>query len=172
MKKLPLTRRCLQDLTRQIERLESDRVIGYPPRGTGVKAFAWEIGQKHKNTKKAQILRAQQKLIETGLIKITQTGNFALIQLTRNGAIQALKDRIICSNQYLSQNDNCLVVFDIPETLRKVRQKIRRLLSELGFSQLQLSVWITNKNIATDFYQIIHLSGLAKWVRIIQGKIF
>ena len=33
-----------------------------------------------------------------------------------------------------------LVIFDIPESLREARHHIRRLLKELGFQQLQLSV--------------------------------
>lgn len=47
-----------------------------------------------------------------------------------------------------------LVMFDIPESRRDVRDRLRRALTNLGLGILQASVWISPKNIRDDISEI------------------
>ena len=53
-----------------------------------------------------------------------------------------------------------LVIFDIPESLREARDHIRRLLKELGFQRLQLSVWIHPFPVLEEFEAIRDAYGV------------
>jgi len=53
-----------------------------------------------------------------------------------------------------------LVIFDIPESLREARHHVRRLLKELGFQQLQLSVWIHPFPVLKEFEVIRDAYGI------------
>jgi len=50
-----------------------------------------------------------------------------------------------------------IVIFDIPEIKKKMRNFFREKLSELGFRKLQESVWICPYNISTELEELIDL---------------
>lgn len=166
MRKLSYTRKCLQNLTREIEQLRNQQVIGFAPRGTGVSTYSWEIGKKQELLKKADVLLAQKRLVEQGLIEILETGSVAQFRLTKNGAVKALKDRILLTHQELPPGILCLVAFDIPESVKKLRVSFRRFLIEAGFEKKQLSVWSTTKDVITDLKSLIDLLGISSWVEV------
>lgn len=57
-----------------------------------------------------------------------------------------------------------IVIFDIPEEKRKLRNLFRRRLITLGFRFLQESVWISPYNIADKVEDLINQSGASKFV--------
>ncbi|MDZ7587326.1 MAG: PaaX family transcriptional regulator C-terminal domain-containing protein [Patescibacteria group bacterium] len=63
-----------------------------------------------------------------------------------------------------------LVVFDIRETDRRVRQEFRRKLLDLGFGYLQRSVYISPYDVAEDMQEFIQLHNLGDQVFISVGK--
>ena len=63
-----------------------------------------------------------------------------------------------------------LVVFDIKETDRRVRQQFRRKLLDLGFGCLQKSVYISPYDMAEDMQEFIKLHNLKKQVFVSVGK--
>lgn len=58
-----------------------------------------------------------------------------------------------------------LVLFDIPETKRDVRDRLRRALSKLGLGILQASVWITPNDIKTEIDQISQRLNLVEAIK-------
>ena len=57
-----------------------------------------------------------------------------------------------------------VVIFDIPEKKKEMRNYFRRKLYELGFRKLQESVWISPYNIASEIEHLIELCNARKFV--------
>jgi len=64
-----------------------------------------------------------------------------------------------------------LVIFDIEETSRNLRDLFRIKLKELGFGQLQKSVWITPHDVLADFKDFIEAKELDENVVLIETKL-
>lgn len=63
-----------------------------------------------------------------------------------------------------------IVLFDIAEEQRKVRDNIRRKLKNLGFAMFQKSVWMTPFDVAEEVVEFVRKSGLKGPVEILEGK--
>lgn len=63
-----------------------------------------------------------------------------------------------------------MVLFDIKEKNKYLRDNLRYKLKELGFSQLQKSVWITPYDFLQDFKEYIESNNLEKYVILIETK--
>jgi DNA-binding transcriptional regulator PaaX len=61
-----------------------------------------------------------------------------------------------------------IVIFDIPETKREARHHIRRLLRELGFIQLQMSVWVHPFAVLGQFKQLQAAYGIAEHLFLLE----
>ena len=59
-----------------------------------------------------------------------------------------------------------VLMFDIPEQIRKRRDFLRAELYAYGFVQLQKSVWVTPYKIADEFSKVIQNSGTEKYVNL------
>lgn len=88
--------------------------------------------------------------------------------LTPKGKIKILRLKIKKLNKKKNQNKYWLMVlFDIPERLRKTRDIFRKTLHELGFEQLQKSVWITPYDVLSELKELISNCSLEKFVRFL-----
>lgn len=61
-----------------------------------------------------------------------------------------------------------LVMFDIPETHRSDRDKLRRALTEIGLGILQASVWISSVDIKKDIDRIAKKLGLENSIKFFE----
>lgn len=101
-------------------------------------------------------------LIEVGkdtdgiIIKLTQLGNDALGDL----------------NFDTSKWDGVfrIVIFDIPEKQRVVRNLFRRRLKNWGFKNFQQSVWVSKSNITDKLRKLIKKLGIEQWVAVIESN--
>lgn len=59
-----------------------------------------------------------------------------------------------------------MVIFDIPEKKRKLRDFFREVLKNLGFKFLQKSIWVCPYDMLNKVQKIIQKSDLEKQVRI------
>lgn len=59
-----------------------------------------------------------------------------------------------------------IVIFDVPEDHRKLRNALRYRLKEWQFQQLQKSVWISKKDIVKELKTFIKELGIENWVKI------
>ena len=62
-----------------------------------------------------------------------------------------------------------IVVWDIPENKRRVRNLFRRKMKEFGFRVWQKSVWVSRKNVTVPIRNLIKELGLDKWVCVIES---
>ena len=63
-----------------------------------------------------------------------------------------------------------VVIFDIPEVNKRIRQALRETLKVLGFWPLQKSVWISKKNYTKELREWIGDLGLSKHILIFETK--
>jgi len=59
-----------------------------------------------------------------------------------------------------------MVVFDIPERMRKYRDDFRRFLTSLGFKKFQKSIWVCPYDVLKDLREIINFHSLDRFIKI------
>ncbi len=106
-----------------------------------------------KSSKYVEINRRGSKL----MLKITEKGRRAIL-------IDALRRADKCVNGYT------FVVFDIPESKRRIRQQFRLLLKQGGFVKLQQSVWFNQKDVYKLLVGFIKEVEIESWVRVFYGN--
>ncbi|MCR4305512.1 MAG: hypothetical protein NUV73_00320 [Candidatus Daviesbacteria bacterium] len=114
--------------------------------------------------KKSSLSQALKRLREGGLIEQIKLKNDVLIKLTEAG-----KDLI--SNQFEEKNWDGkwrVVLFDIPEEKRIIRNLFRRNLKKWGFKHLQKSVWISKRNVFDKLELYIKDLGIERWVIVME----
>ena len=62
-----------------------------------------------------------------------------------------------------------IVIFDIPENKRGIRDLFRRRLKEWGFKNWQRSVWISKKKVTDKLRRLIEDLGIGNWVAVIES---
>ncbi len=91
------------------------------------------------------IKRAVKRLDEKGWIVLKQTGDHWRIDLTARGRTELLayelgQKRIHAPRRW--DQKWRVLIFDIPEKRKPIREQVRNLLRSLGFYRLQDSVWV------------------------------
>lgn len=148
-------------------------VVGYIMEG-GYGGFAEYEDQKERQraynaSQLAYEEREYLRLLERNkFIKTKRIGEKLMVRLTKKGNLQALRDKIRYTKQHCNRGI-CIVVFDVPESEKHVRNELRRILAECGFTMLQKSVWYTDKDVLSELCALLQGSNLDEWVRIIVG---
>lgn len=62
-----------------------------------------------------------------------------------------------------------MVIFDIPEDKRKVRNILRSRLKMWGFEPWQKSVWVSKKNLTNKLRSLVKELGIEQWVLVIES---
>ncbi len=62
-----------------------------------------------------------------------------------------------------------IVIWDIPEAKRTLRDTLRRKLKDWGFVTLQRSVWISQRNVTAQLRKLIADLGIERWVIVIES---
>ncbi|MFA5051389.1 MAG: hypothetical protein WC499_04755 [Patescibacteria group bacterium] len=110
------------------------------------------------------IKKAIKHLIHSGLLKKTEKNEYFL---TAKGISKLLELKIkkkIETKQKI-KNKYFVLIFDIPEKTRFRRDLFRRHLKELGFEQIQQSVWITQYNVLEEIKALIEIFGLNRYIK-------
>lgn len=113
--------------------------------------------------KKAQDLIRQLKI--KGYIEMEKRGKRALYSLTDKGRVKILKHKI-SSCKLLPKGQYVVVIFDIPESQRSLRNEFRWSLKRNKFIQVQLSVWASQQRVYKEIKNLVFELGIEKWVTI------
>jgi hypothetical protein len=110
-----------------------------------------------------------------GYIKIKNLEGSKAIILEKKGLEKILKTRFKNLNLKKRKDGKCLMlIFDIPENKRKMRDLLREMLYNLGYKMLQKSVWISPYDVQQEtefFLRRNNLSRYAKLFLIEEAKI-
>jgi hypothetical protein len=96
-----------------------------------------------------------------------------IITIDRDRPILSLKGRQIVQPfiaNKLSNNAQLMVIFDIPEEYAGRRQRLRNLLKQLDFKQIQLSVWMSDKDHQAIIFESIVELELQQWAQVYEAS--
>lgn len=97
-------------------------------------------------------------------INMRRIGNEIQIALTPKGKTVLLKEQM--KGALPCNKDECtIVIFDVPERERLVRQQFRLLLKECGFIKLQQSVWMSQCDVIAPLRAFITHTKSDAWIR-------
>lgn len=117
--------------------------------------------------KKSSLAAAIARLRQGGLVEIKRKRSDTLVKLTKLGK-QSLDDLNLDDRPW--DGKWRMVIFDIPETQRGVRDLFRRRLKDWGFKNFQQSVWITKKNVTEKMRKLINKLEIDDWVAVIESE--
>ncbi|MBU1126542.1 CRISPR-associated endonuclease Cas2 [Patescibacteria group bacterium] len=110
------------------------------------------------------------ELKKRGRIRIIKNGEKQFFELTQKGYQEALKSRIITKSKMMPDGDFCLVVFDVPEDIRKVRWAFRRLLKKADFYQVQKSVWESDREVVEELRELVKQLKAEQYIRVYRAN--
>lgn len=115
--------------------------------------------------KKSELSQALKRLRERELIKQDKinTGELVL-KLTELG-----RDALGLEVEEKWDGKWRIVIFDIPEQKRVVRNMFRRRLKDWGFQRWQQSVWVTKRNVTKKLKLLINDLKIGDWIAIIES---
>ena len=122
--------------------LGSTALIGAAIAVPNLPSALYKLGLLKISSDKSGIARARQNLLKRGLLIRNQEG---LLRLTSRGGreLRRLETRAALEKKPHRWDGRWrILIFDIPEYRKAVRNKIRRTLISIGFLRLQDSVWI------------------------------
>lgn len=116
--------------------------------------------------KKRKLYLAIQNLKKRKILLEKVMGNSRGYILSKKGKLKILylKTKRVDKKKF-KNNWWLMVIFDIPEKLRKTRDFFRKILHELGFEQLQKSVWVTSYDVIKELREVIENYHIESFVK-------
>lgn len=114
--------------------------------------------------KKSSLSQALKRLREGGLIEKTKVNGNIIFKLTTEGSF-------LINDKFEDKDWDGkwrVVIFDIPEQKRVIRNLFRRNLKKWDFKPLQKSVWISKRNVFNKLESYIKDLGIEKWVIVME----
>ena len=144
--------------------LEDALLFGYQPRL--VIRYGYDGAKRILSAKERQRnYQALKRLEKQRLIDVDHRAERYNVALTKKGREEIFRLRVL-NSELLPKDRVCMVVFDVPESKRKLRLLLRRFLSEAGFAPIQKSVWISPFDAAESLRELFLASGVSEWVRV------
>ena len=117
--------------------------------------------------KKSNLSLAIKQLREKGYIDKKKDGKKLIIKLTQVGKDRAITEKLLQDESW--DGKWRVVVFDIPEDMRKVRNIFRARLKIWGFTPWQKSVWVSKKDIKSVLRKYVIEIGIKDWVKVFES---
>ena len=114
--------------------------------------------------KKAYLSKSIKRFKARGLLEYDESklGDIA-IKLTNLG-----KDALGIEGEW--DGKYRVVIWDIPEKKRRLRDLLRRKLREWKFLSLQKSVWVSKRNVTQQLRNLVNELEMEKWVTVIESS--
>ena len=133
-----------------------------------------EITDEFKGVKRSNVKRAIKNLYQNAIIEeVKNLDGTIKIMLTKAGkrwAELSSLDELIIKRPKDWDGNWRIVIFDIPERLKKVRDSLHMHLRNLGFIELQKSVFIYPFPCLKEIGYIIKFYNIQKFVRILTAN--
>lgn len=117
--------------------------------------------------KKNTLAQALKRLRQKGYIDLEKFNNRISYKLTQKGQLEA---NILKALMEPDSDRLTMVIFDIPEQNRKIRNILRGKLNLWGFEKVQKSVWVSKKDLVKPIRKFIVEIKLDKWVIIVEAS--
>lgn len=167
--KLPITEEFLWDMYNLLEGLgEIGETFG--PRSfqeticPGIRSLRY---QRQREYNKKNFPKLIYRLKKNGIIKSPDWDPKAAIIVTQKGMEKIFRVGLKMKGKKLRSDGKLeMVIFDIPEKKRKVRDEMRFYLKLFGYKELQKSVWISPFNVLEETQNFIKRYDLENNVKI------
>lgn len=150
------------------ELFEDIRLVG----GLVPEAMKAQYGFVPRRYKRSSYLSTVSQMLSTGDVerKVDKKGN-VFLELTSEGKSK-MRRRFSLFPMASKKWDGIfmIVIFDIPEKQRVIRDNLRDKLRELGFGMLQESVWISPYHFEEDLREFLILNGLKDIVFVLSAR--
>lgn len=120
-----------------------------------------------REVKKSSMASALARLREKGYIDKEKFEKRLIIKLTETGKDWIMKNK--SDGEIEWDGIWRLVIFDIPEAHKGVRNVLRRRLKIWGFSAWQKSVWASKKPLTGQIRKLVKDLGVEEWVLVIES---
>lgn len=137
----------------------------YHPHKYVYKTLNEDYGFRVQNIKSTVSKLQKRNLIEK---QIAKNGEI-LFKLTQDGELLLLKEKIKSPTVKDRKGGWVVIVFDIPESARTIRNTMRRQLKDFGFSMWQKSVWVSKKDYFELLRKYLNLTGLGDYVILFES---
>lgn len=133
--------------------------------GNAVQLLKYTPLLKRSKLKLFEVNQGIKRLLQRGLLEIKEDKNYKYLEITEKGRHLLLKyqmESLTKTKPKKWDKKYRVVIFDISEQLRKVRDRLRDTLRSFGFIQLQASVWVYPyecQEIIDLLKQYLHLKG-------------
>ena len=149
--------------------LSSGLLLGYTRRGKQRRELLAQCDHTWRSIDRNQLFYILHTLRLGGFIKKIEKNDETKIILTPKGIVRAPVHRL--DNLKISKPNRWdgrwrMVIFDIPESRRKIRDALRWRLKNLGFKELQRSVFVFPYPCEDEINILINTYGLRREVRI------
>lgn len=118
--------------------------------------------------KKTKLVEAIKRMRERGLVEFGDAKAEQIVFRLTNLGEDALGD--LSSSEEKWDGKWRLVIFDVPEAKRGVRDLFRRRLKDWGFRSWQKSVWVGKKNVTEKLRRLITKLEVEDWVAVIESE--
>lgn len=117
-----------------------------------------------RSLKKSELAQAIKRLRDSGIIEEVKLRDDIILRLTTSGEELVNHETKEWDGKYR------IVIFDIPEQKRIIRNLFRRNLKKWGLKHLQKSVWISKRDVFDKLDSYIKDLGIEKWVIVIEAN--
>lgn len=167
--RIPVTDKFLWSLYNFIEGVDKTFDFGIP-RSMREGIDFWSLRQKHKwwriNDRK-KFSKLIYYLKKKGLIKIKNLENKKAIFLTPWGSERILKIKYKMMDKKRRKDGKWqMIIFDIPEKKRHLRDLLRENLNLLGYRMLQKSIWVCPYDVAKETEGFLRSNLLDLYVKL------
>ncbi|MBU1390148.1 MAG: CRISPR-associated endonuclease Cas2 [Proteobacteria bacterium] len=132
------------------------------------------IGKEWGDIDKRALHRAIKNLYKSKIIDVKEDKNgVTTLVLTEKGKQKVLKynlDKIIVPKMKKWDNKWRVVIFDIPESRKKIRDALRFHLKKMGFFEFQKSVFIHPFNCQDEIDYLIEFYGIRRYLRFLVAE--
>ena len=125
-----------------------------------------------KRYKRSNFLQTVGRSLKTGDIEKVVKNDQVYLRLTSIGTKRLKRDFSIFSLTKRWDKKWLIVVFDILEKSKAVRDRFRNKLKSVGFGMLQESIWISPLSIGEDMREFIDSIGLSEYVFVMEVSAF
>ena len=134
----------------------------------------WRASRGIPAPKRWRYNRAMAYLARSEEITLTTEKNHVFVELTRKGKLRALMTRLDQDFKKPQTWDGKwrVIMWDIPENSKQQRNRIRALVKDLGFYQLQKSVFVRGFALPASAVQYLRESELLQYIRFIRADKF
>lgn len=117
--------------------------------------------------KKNSLSQALRRLRLYGYIDLEEYNNKLVLKLTDTGKLEALLRKILLDDKW--DGKWRIIIFDIPEKHKKIRDVLRSKLKTWGLVPWQKSVWASKKDVTKLLREFVKKIGIEKWVVILES---